>query len=167
MDKIKVIIADDNKELNEFIKKYLQKYDEIEVLGCAFTDEEEIEMIEKMKPDIIITDLMRNHKLTGLEIIRQHKSKSDSPKFLVISAEGEEFIRREKILIDGYIRKPFWDYNIIVKELLRINELYKEEKIISNVDKVQEKTNNSSYEKFGDFLKNIFENFNNKVAYKR
>ncbi len=71
IDSIRIIIADDNKTICEFIKKALERYEEIEILGIANTDAEEIEMIEKFGPDIVITDLMRNHKYTGLDIIKR------------------------------------------------------------------------------------------------
>ena len=44
--KVKIIIADDNKEFCNFLAKYLRKYNNIEILGIANTDEEEIDMIE-------------------------------------------------------------------------------------------------------------------------
>ena len=60
MEKIKIIIADDYNIFCEMIRDYLIKYEEIEILGIANTDEEEIRMIEELKPEIVITDLMRN-----------------------------------------------------------------------------------------------------------
>ena len=59
--KIKVIIADDNVYFCKLIREYLEKYNDIEILGVANSDEDEIKMIEELKPEIIITDLMRNH----------------------------------------------------------------------------------------------------------
>lgn len=122
VDQIKVIIADDNKPICEFIKKYLEQYEEIKILGVANTDEEEVEMIENLKPDIVITDLMRNHKYTGLEIIKEYYKKRNSPEFLVISAELEQNVIKDGLEVAGYIKKPFSDYKIIVKELKRIKK---------------------------------------------
>lgn len=63
-EKIKIVIADDNKGVCELLKNFLKKYKNIEILGIANTDEQEIEMIENLKPDILITDLVINHQYT-------------------------------------------------------------------------------------------------------
>ena len=52
--KIKVIIADDNIHVCKFIKEYLEKYNDIEILGVANSDEDEIKMIEELKPEVVI-----------------------------------------------------------------------------------------------------------------
>ena len=70
MEKVKVLIADDNVPFCEVLKKYLSQFDDIEVVGIANSDEEEILLIQKLDIDIIITDLMRNHKYSGLDIIK-------------------------------------------------------------------------------------------------
>lgn len=120
MNKIKIIIADDNIHICKFIKEFLEKYEEIEILGIANTDEDEIRMIEEYKPDIVITDLMRYHKYTGLDIIKSYENKKDAPKFLVISADEERYVIEKGLKVAGYIKKPFYNYEIIIEELKRI-----------------------------------------------
>ena len=80
-EKVRVIIADDDIEFCQKLKSDLDQYEDIEVLGIANNDEEEISLIEKIKPDIVITDLLRNGKITPEQIIEQFKSQ----KFLVVS----------------------------------------------------------------------------------
>ena len=58
LEKIRVIITEDNIHICKFIEENLKKYSDIEILGIANTDEEEIKMIEKQKPEIVITDLI-------------------------------------------------------------------------------------------------------------
>lgn len=125
IEKIKIIIADDNKPLCDFIKDFLESKDDIEILGIANTDEEEIRMIEDLKPDIVITDLMRNHKNTGLDIIKDYYGKDNSPEFLVISAGDKNEIYCENIDVAGFIKKPFFNYEIIYSELKKIKEIKK------------------------------------------
>ena len=121
-EKIKIIIADDNVHMWEFIRKFLEKYEDIEILGIANTDEDEIKMIEELRPEIVITDLMRNHKYTGLDIIKDYQNKEDAPEFLVISADEERNVIRDGLRVAGYIKKPFFNYEIIIEELRRIKE---------------------------------------------
>lgn len=120
--KIRVLIADDNKEICMFISNFLKKKEDVEILGIANTDEDEIKMIDNLKPEIVITDLMRNHKNTGLDIIKNYFGKDNSPQFLVISAGDKNEIYCENIDVAGFIKKPFFDYEIIYSELKRIKE---------------------------------------------
>lgn len=124
-EKIRVIIAEDNTGFCDLLKKYFSKYDDIELLGIANNDETEIDMIETLKPEIVITDLMRNHKYTGLDIIREYSKKKESPYFIVISAGDDMDFRKENLKISAFIRKPIFDFNIILNLLkntkMRIN----------------------------------------------
>ena len=65
---------------SKFIKEMVQ-YEK----DFANTDEEEIKLIEELKPDVVVTDLMRNHEFTGLDIIKDYSEKEKSPKFVVVS----------------------------------------------------------------------------------
>ena len=118
--RIKIIIADDNKIFCKILEEYLLKFEEIEILGIAYTDEEEINMIENLKPEIVITDLVRKHKYTGLQIIKDYSKRKAKPEFLVISADEKEDVIDTNLKIGGYIEKPFFDSSIIIEELRRI-----------------------------------------------
>lgn len=123
LKKIKILIADDNIHICKFIRNYLEKYEDIEILGIANNDEDEIKMIEELKPEIVITDLMRNHKYTGLDIIKKYFSNNSNVEFLVISADYKEDVIKDGIDVAGYIKKPFDDYKIIYDELKRIKNI--------------------------------------------
>ena len=78
--------------------------------------------------DIVLTDLMRNHRYTGLEIIKDYKEKNKDVAFLVISADEKADVINNGLEVDGYIKKPFMDYEIIYKELKRIKKELKHKK---------------------------------------
>lgn len=122
--KIKIIIADDDIHICKFIKDFLEKYEDIEILGIANTDEDEIKMIEELKPEIVITDLMRNHRYTGLDIIKNYFVQNKDVEFLVISADNKSEVINGGLKVAGYIEKPINDYEEVYTELKRIkNEL--------------------------------------------
>lgn len=126
--KIKVIIADDDMGMRDLVTGTLKKHEDIEILGIAKNDEEEIQLIENLKPSIVITDLMRNHRYTGLDIIKQYEAKDSGPAFLVISSDDREAIISYDIKkIKGYIKKPLRDYEKIYNELKRINKEIQDE----------------------------------------
>ncbi|MBR2787163.1 MAG: hypothetical protein IKD76_06740 [Clostridia bacterium] len=118
MEKIKVIIADDNKIVSDIIRKNLEQYEVVEVLGNCYSVEEEISMIDNLKPEIVIADLMQNSKPSNLEVIKKYKELGNIPKFLIISAEWNREINTG--IMDGLIKKPFMNYDVVVNELKNI-----------------------------------------------
>lgn len=122
LEKIRVIIAEDNIHICKFIEENLKKHNDIEILGIANTDEEEIKMIEEQKPEIVITDLMRNNKYSGLDIIKNYYNNNSQVEFLVISVDYKEDVINDGLEVAGYIKKPFGDYEIIYNELKRIKK---------------------------------------------
>lgn len=124
MERIKLVIADDNIGFCDLLNKELEKEDDIQVVGIANTDEEEIRIIDELKPDIVVTDLMRNRKYSGLEIIREYSKKKNSPYFLVISADEKRYVidENENLKICAYIqKKPFeFQFDKITEEIKKI-----------------------------------------------
>ncbi len=118
-EKIRIIIADDNKGFCYLLSKFLEKFEDIEILGIANTDEDEIKLMETVKPDIVISDLARNHKYTGLDIIKQYNKKKEKPKFLVITADKREDFINDDVQFDGFIQKPC-PFDVIISELRKL-----------------------------------------------
>ena len=125
-EKIKIIIADDNIFFCELLKKYLNELKFIDVVGTANNDSQEIFLIKALKPDIVITDIIKHEKFTGIDVIKLFKMKKNSPKFLLISGFCNEKIVRKAInegLIDGHLSKLTIDLEKIVEEVKRISKL--------------------------------------------
>ena len=123
-DKIKILIADDEKWCSDEIKLNLSKIRDIEILGVASTDEDEINMIEELKPEIVITDLMRDNGKNwgGLDIIKKYIDK-ESPSFIIISFCGESSVFTKLNNVEGFINKyPNINYDKLVRELRRIKK---------------------------------------------
>lgn len=118
--KIKILIADDYKPLCETLRNILNRYEELEVIGLAHTDQEEIEKIEELKPNVVITDIKRNNQYTGLDIVKQYENKEDSPYFFVISSAADERKLNSNPKIIGFMSKPFLNYDKIVEEILKV-----------------------------------------------
>lgn len=89
-------------------------------------------MIEELKPEIVITDLVRNYKYTGLDIIKNYFENKSPIKFLVVSADRKQDVIKDGLEVAGYIEKSFsFDYESIYSEIKRIkhdidNEKYNE-----------------------------------------
>lgn len=120
--KIKIIVADDNIGMIDLIPKYLSEEKNIEVIATTRDGEEEIELIKKLKPDIVITDLLRKKGISGLDVIKKVKEFKKCQTFIVITGA---YYEDEIDLLDSeediyIIRKPInWkSFNKQIKEIL-------------------------------------------------
>lgn len=66
---IRLLIADDHEMLREGFHTMLRKHKEIEIAGEASNGIELLELAEKLKPDVIITDI-KMPKMDGIEATR-------------------------------------------------------------------------------------------------
>lgn len=109
----KILIVDDDKDYVDAIKTILEikNYE----FGFACNREEAMHEIEKMKPDLIILDVMMEKLNTGFEICYKLKHDPEKKKIpvLVISAitakTGFKFspkIDGEYFEADDYVEKP-------------------------------------------------------------
>ena len=96
--KIKVIIADDNMDFVNTLIGYLQKEEDIEVLGVARDGEEACELIKQKEPDIAILDVIMPH-LDGLGVLEtlQTMQISKMPMCIMLSAVGQDKITQKAI----------------------------------------------------------------------
>ena len=119
MTNAKILIADDDRNICELLKIYLEKE------GCnvvlAGDGEEALAKFETEEPDIILLDVMMP-RLDGWQVCRELRKKSDCP-IIMITAKGETF---DKVLglelgADDYVVKPFEPKEIVarVKAVLR------------------------------------------------
>lgn len=128
---IKVLVVDDNKDFCDILKEYLEKQDDIEIVGVANDGKEAIELIPERSPDLVILDIIMPH-LDGLGVLEKvNKMGLDKlPKFIILSAVGQDKITQRAINLgaDYYVIKPF-DFEIFIN---RIREMIKSSDDSSN-----------------------------------
>ena len=66
--KIRVMIADDNREYVEVLCGYLKQQQNIEVVGCAYDGLEAVNMLRMTNPDILIMDMVMPN-LDGIGVL--------------------------------------------------------------------------------------------------
>ena len=119
MTNAKILVADDDRNICELLRIYLEKE------GCsvvlAGNGEEALSKFDEEDPDIILLDVMMP-RLDGWQVCRELRKKSDCP-IIMITAKGETF---DKVLglelgADDYVVKPFEPKEIVarVKAVLR------------------------------------------------
>ena len=119
MTNTKILIADDDRNICELLRIYLEK--EEYSVTLAENGEEALLKFDEEEPDIILLDVMMP-KLDGWQVCREIRKKSDCP-IIMITAKGETF---DKVLglelgADDYVVKPFEPKEIVarVKAVLR------------------------------------------------
>jgi two-component system response regulator (stage 0 sporulation protein A) len=121
-ERITVLIADDNKDFCDIISQFLDKQEDIEVVGIANDGMEALDLVHKFQPDVIVLDIIMPH-LDGLGVLeRLNEDELEKfPKVIILSAVGQDKITQRAIALgaDYYIVKPF-DLEVFVQ---RIREL--------------------------------------------
>ena len=121
-EKIKVLVADDNRDFATTLISYLSKEDDMEVIEVAKDGNEAFEKIVATKPDIVLLDIIMPH-LDGLGVLEKlnETDLEKRPMCIILSAVGQDKITQKAIGLGAqyYIVKPF-DIEVLVK---RIKEL--------------------------------------------
>ena len=115
--RIRLLIADDNKEFCDLVYEFFDNEQDMEVLGVAHDGLEALEKVSALKPEVIILDLIMPN-LDGLGVIERLSEDPQKPKIVVLSAVGQDKITQKAIGLgaDYYIVKPF-DLNILVERV--------------------------------------------------
>jgi two-component system response regulator (stage 0 sporulation protein A) len=110
LDKIKIVMADDNREFVSLMNQYFSEQDDMEIIGVGFNGVEILEVLENDEPDIIILDIImpRLDGLAVLEKIRMENLQSQA-KIIMLTAFGQEEITKRAVELGAsfYILKPF------------------------------------------------------------
>lgn len=121
-EKIRVLIADDNREFGDILSEYLESQNDIEVVGVARDGIEAYEMIVSKKPEIVILDIIMPH-LDGLGVLeRVNSTRLDKrPLFIMLSAVGQDKITQRALALGAeyYVVKPF-DMDVLISRIRQL-----------------------------------------------
>lgn len=127
-NKIKVLLADDNKDFCDVLTSYLSKQEDIEVAAVAYDGVEAYSKIQETRPDIAIIDGIMP-RLDGLGVLEKLSKMKDvqKPICIMLSAMSQEKITQRALELGAeyYIIKPF-DMESLVKRMRQL----KYEKIV-------------------------------------
>jgi DNA-binding NarL/FixJ family response regulator len=94
MSPIRVVLADDHPVVRNGIRHLLDKVLDIEVLGEASTGGEALDLVQKLKPDILLLD-MEMPDLNGREVAAKLQQMGSPVKVLALSAYDDPVYIRE------------------------------------------------------------------------
>ena len=119
MNGVKILVVDDDYNISELLRLYLEK-DGFSVVTCD-DGAKAVELHKSEKPNLILLDIMLP-SMDGWQVCREIRKSSDVP-IIMVTAKGETF---DKVLglelgADDYISKPFDTKEVIarVKAVLR------------------------------------------------
>ena len=84
-----IVLADDHQLVRNGLQMLLSAEADLEVVGEAADGIETLRMVERLKPDVLILDLMMPG-LDGVEVIRQLKKRSPRTRAVVVSMHKNE-----------------------------------------------------------------------------
>jgi PAS domain S-box-containing protein len=107
MKKTQILIAEDERIVAEDVKTKLQ-YVGYAVAGIVNSGEESVKKAEKLKPDLVLMDIVLEGKMDGIEAAAEIFSKLNIPVVYLTAYSDKKTLKRAKVTEPfGFIIKPF------------------------------------------------------------
>lgn len=143
MKVIKTLIVDDERLARVSLKKLLESYSEINIIGEADTCKNALDLIKSHKPDLIFLDIELADE-TGFNLL---ESIENNFKVIFVTAYDEYAIRAFEVNAADYLLKPVNPERLKIA-INRISNTTKEEKEVKKKyeysDSIYVKLNNST-----------------------
>ena len=103
-DKVRVVIADDERPARSFLASILRTFKDVEIVGEAANGMEAVTLIESRQPDLALLDLQMP-EVDGLGVVRLLK-KNKMPLVAFVTAFDEYAVRAFELNAVDYVLKP-------------------------------------------------------------
>ena len=118
----KVLIADDEKEIRNLLRLYLEN-DGFNVMDVA-SGEEVAGAMDKFKPDIVLLDVMMPGK-DGIHVLKDIREVSNVPVMIISARTADaERILGLNVGADDYICKPFNPLEVVARVKSNLRRFY-------------------------------------------
>ncbi|TFD96593.1 response regulator YycF [Jeotgalibacillus sp. R-1-5s-1] len=124
MDK-KILVVDDEKPIADILQFNLKK--EGYEVHCAYDGDTAVEMVEEIKPDLILLDIMLPGR-DGMEVCREVRKNHEMPIIMLTAKDSEiDKVLGLELGADDYVTKPFSTRELVarVKANLRRHQALK------------------------------------------
>ena len=122
MEKIRVMLADDNQSILRILTDFFARKDDIEVVGTVDNGAEVLEMVRAAIPDVLVLDIImpRRDGFNALEALSGLEA-SLRPKVIVLTglARDDFIMRAIRLGASYYMVKPF-DMNLLYDRIVEI-----------------------------------------------
>jgi DNA-binding NarL/FixJ family response regulator len=89
MEKIRVLLVDDNNNVRNGLRKMLSRSSEVEVVGEAGNGGEALQLVQDLDPDILLLDV-EMPGMKGYEVARRLRESGSSSRVLALSGYDEK-----------------------------------------------------------------------------
>jgi len=124
VEKIKVFLVDDNRELVQMMEEYLESQDDMEIVGVAYNGRECLDLIEESDPDVLILDIIMPH-IDGLGVLTKLRAMelTNTPNIIMLTAFGQEEVMKKAVALGAsyFILKPF-DLDNLAEQIREVGD---------------------------------------------
>lgn len=110
MSKIRICIADDNKDLLQMLESFISLKNNMEVVGTCTNGNSTLQMVEDKMPDVLLLDIIMP-QLDGLGVLEklQMVKLKKRPYVIILTSFGQEMITQKALSLGAnyFILKPF------------------------------------------------------------
>ncbi|MFD0051355.1 response regulator [Actinomycetes bacterium NPDC127524] len=126
MQKIKAVIAEDDFRIADIHEKFLEDFDEIEVVGKSLNGKETLQLLNSKNPGLLLLDVYMPDVL-GTELLAEIRQRFPRIGIIMVTAATDK-VFLEKALsygIENYLIKPVSRerFNTIIQEFLHKHAL--------------------------------------------
>ena len=138
--KIRVLVADDNREYVAVLCEYLRKDNRIEIVGSAYDGVEALNMLRMTEPDVLVLDLVMPN-LDGLGVLERMNTMNidNRPKILIVSAVLNDNIAAKTISLGAeyFMLKPV-DFDVLLNRITMFVNETDEQEVLDMLKIIQE-----------------------------
>jgi len=124
---LKVILIDDERLARSELKRLLQEFPDVEIIGEAANADEAIEKIESLNPDLIFLDIQMPGK-TGFDLLTELEK---APHVIFVTAYDEYALKAFDVNALDYLMKPI-EPKRLADALLKVKQKDEEELLSYN-----------------------------------
>ena len=99
--KIKILLVDDHTVLREGMRRLLENDKDFEVVGEASDGEEAVEIVSRLKPDVVLMDIVMP-KINGIEATKRIKQISPETSVLILTAYDDTQYKAHETQMKGF-----------------------------------------------------------------
>ncbi|MFS4493533.1 response regulator transcription factor [Maribacter sp. 2308TA10-17] len=121
-----MILVDDHEMILQGLVRTLEDERDIEIIGTALNPEDALKLLEKKKPDVLISDIYMkgsNINSSGMELLKSIKSRGIKVPVIFLSALSQTYTIIEAIRngVSGYIVKTS-DVSRLIEAIRKVAE---------------------------------------------
>jgi len=119
---IRVLLADDNREFVEIVKEFIERQEDMTLVGVAYHGNEALELIAREEPHVVLLDIIMPH-LDGLGVLEKLQNSLQRPRIIILTAFGQESMTHRAVNLGAnyYILKPF-DLETLGKRIRQLQD---------------------------------------------